>query len=225
MRTVRESYVSFNPKPGGSHTAHRAFTSDALGPWFRAVFSDGVRSFKRHEKSSDAIPVGRQLMSTSLSASGPSESGKRRHVMMVPRQVSRLFDGLAFSRWVPWNDHEVIKDADSPGVYLLARFPTGVPRSANPLDPRVLYIGQTVAQTLSKRWYQFGRSAFERKPAHSGGWTFGDRIARTPRGLYVSAMPVRRKEPYSGARIRALEQALIWAYVGRHGRRPKCNLQ
>lgn len=80
---------------------------------------------------------------------------------------------------------------------------------------------------MKTRWYQFARSAFERKSGHSGGWSFSreffDRQKTEPSWLYVAALPVLLDEPRRSAWIRHVERQLIWEYVERFERLPVCN--
>ena len=126
------------------------------------------------------------------------------------------------SSWTLWKDRDQIDGVESPGVYILARFEGAAPKNVNPLDPAVVYIGETCHQTLRTRLYQFGRSAFEEKPGHSGGWTYG-RSWSTPRNLWVAAMRVDAAEPEGPSAIRLIERFLIWQYVKQHGQMPCCN--
>src|SRR5262249_26335183 len=66
-------------------------------------------------------------------------------------------------------------------------------------DAELVYIGITCDRTLKKRWYEFNRSAYERKNGHSEGWTFnslycGNEIAEAHPWLYVSCLPVRLED-------------------------------
>lgn len=133
------------------------------------------------------------------------------------------FDKLAFSDWTAWTARSEIDGVNLPGVYLLGRFRSGVPGTVDAIAPEIIYIGETVNRTLTRRWYEFTRSAFEEKQGHSGGWSYRERVGTTPRWLHVAALPVNLEQPELGAYIRAVERALIWAYVDRHARMPVCN--
>jgi hypothetical protein len=95
----------------------------------------------------------------------------------------------------------------------------------------VIYIGETVDQSLAERFYQFGRSAFQRKPGHSGGWTFSDRLLcgikqdHAPLWLFVALLSVTLDEPCRSAYIRFVERAAIWDYVQAWGEFPICNVK
>ena len=133
-----------------------------------------------------------------------------------------------FLLWTPWANRYDSKDCDQPGVYVLARFDAAPPMTVEPISEPVIYIGETCDQNLAKRWYQFNRSAFERKEGHSGGWTFCDKycasaVAQAVPWLYVAAMPVLMKEPHRSAYIRHVERLLIWQFVQAFGALPACN--
>jgi hypothetical protein len=133
-----------------------------------------------------------------------------------------------FDNWTPWANRKAIKNCDRPGVYLLGQFPSPPPTSVDPVAENIVYVGETCDQSLLGRWYQFGRSAFERKNGHSGGWTFSDRflascVAEAPPWLYVATLPVFLDEPHQSTYIRFIERWLIWEYVQKFGARPICN--
>jgi len=134
-----------------------------------------------------------------------------------------------FSPWPPWTDAKSIEGVTSlAGVYMFARFARNPNVTPDPTDTNVIYIGETCANTIAGRWYQFGRSAFFRKSGHSGGWTFSDTyLDATPQDppdwLYVTALPVDLEEPHLSAFIRYKERLLLWEYVQAHGQLPACN--
>src|SRR3989442_758176 len=82
---------------------------------------------------------------------------------------------VIFSQWYPWSVAETLDQYALPGVYALAHFDAAPKGDGNPLDRRVIYVGETCGQTLGARLYQFDRSAFRSKPGHSGGWTYSAR--------------------------------------------------
>lgn len=134
----------------------------------------------------------------------------------------------AFKRWTRWTDRFGIDGCNQPGVYLLGRFESTPPEMVDPISQPVIYIGETCNQTLAKRWYQFGRSAFERKFGHSGGSTFSDQFCGSttidpPVWLYIAALPVFLDEPHRSAYIRFIERWLIWMYVQKFNTMPVCN--
>lgn len=126
-----------------------------------------------------------------------------------------------FTPWLPWERRYEL-ELSSPGIYLLARSP----RKGKPTrSSKLLYIGETCGQTLRGRLYQFNRSAFLGKRAHSGGLTFARMFRRktAPGWLYISVLGSTKKEPYASAYIRFVERAVIWNHVQEHGVSPKCN--
>ncbi len=130
-----------------------------------------------------------------------------------------------FTPWVPWAKRgEVSADLSRPGVYLLAQSGRA-PRKGKPaLSRQIIYIGETCGQSLHSRLYQFNRSAFCKKPAHSGGLTFAKlRLGPADDTLYVSVLSSVYAEPKASAFIRYVERALLWSYVQVHGALPKCN--
>lgn len=140
----------------------------------------------------------------------------------------RSMDGPRFQPWTHWSKREGIQRCDLPGVYVLARFESQPPDEVDPTCVEVIYIGETSRNSLSGRWYQFRRSAFELKGGHSGGWTFAARfcdnkVGPAPAWLHVAAVPVDLHEPHASAFIRFAERRLIWEYVQRHGVMPQCN--
>ena len=130
--------------------------------------------------------------------------------------------------WVPWRSRLDVEGCDLPGVYLLGQFTNGAPPQVDAGAPEVIYVGETCDQTLAKRWYQFNRSAFLQKSGHSGGWTFAaefcqSQIVEPFDWLYVAAYPVDMDEPRRSAHIRFVERWLLWTFVDRHNRLPRCN--
>jgi hypothetical protein len=136
----------------------------------------------------------------------------------------------SFSQWVPWSERYSLKDCDHPGLYLLRRFDIETTTHPGPMDAELLYIGVTCDRTLKKRWYEFNRSAYERKNGHSGGWTFnslycGNQIVESHPWLYVSCLPVYLEEPKLSAYIQFIERWLIWEHVQRYAKMPACNIK
>ncbi len=134
-------------------------------------------------------------------------------------------NNIQFSVWKAWSKRDSIKNSGKyPGIYLLAQFPDGPPRKVNISSKNIVYVGETVGQTLQGRWYQFDRSAFRGKFGHSGGKTYRIIIGRSSRSLFVSAFPVTYDtETFSKAYIRYVERLLLYHYVRKHGDFPKCN--
>lgn len=131
-----------------------------------------------------------------------------------------------FTEWIPWASRYTV-DVDDyrlhtySGVYVLAHLDGRVTRrSADPLDKRIIYIGE--GSRLKKRWYAFERSIGEHR-GHSGGHSYRDEFRRTEPmpSLHVAALPIwlKQSEPDGDpmdpcsltCRLRHhVEQALLW---------------
>jgi hypothetical protein len=83
-----------------------------------------------------------------------------------------------FSKWMKFSEYKEFEGRNLPGIYLLANFKNKPNDKSNPLSPEVIYIGETTKQDLSKRLYQFSRSAFSRKKDHSGGLSYSKNILK-----------------------------------------------
>jgi len=134
-----------------------------------------------------------------------------------------------FTAWMKFDEYKNISEKNSPGIYLLATFnkkPTG---RANPLAPEIFYIGETTKQNLAKRLYQFSRSAFSRKSAHSGGWSYSKHILKNqprkaaPKNLYVAVISINKSEPENTIYIKLAERTLLWNYFKKNNSPPNCN--
>jgi len=125
---------------------------------------------------------------------------------------------------MPWADRKRIDGRTKPAVYILARFEHPPSGTACPLTEEIIYFGETCSQTLSARWNQFNRSAFQGKFAHSGGWTYREEFGDDGHTLYVAAWPVdglpKELQPHF---IRVVERKLIWEYILKWERPPTCN--
>lgn len=135
---------------------------------------------------------------------------------------------MRFHGWSSWAEREFLPECQRPGVYLLACFQEGPPTSVDTMSREIIYVGETVDQTLAKRWYDFARSAFQGKSGHSGGWTFSEkflenRVSEPPSWLFLAAMPVLFEKPRRSAFIRYVERRIIWEYVDHFGEYPSCN--
>ena len=134
---------------------------------------------------------------------------------------------IIFSPWKLWKKRAEIDVADRPGIYLLAHFAPGkIPRgSASPLDPNLVYIGETHRRTLAKRWSEFGHSAATGKLAHAGGSAYHKKFKKLRDDLYVAAFSPKQPD---GPRcqsflIRYVEWKLVWGYVRTHNPDKLCN--
>lgn len=147
-----------------------------------------------------------------------------------------------FSRWVRWQDRVTLIDkslaslgtgapsrpvGSYPGLYLLAHFRRAPVGAADYLDRNIVYVGE--GDPLSRRWYQFERSALHGLPGHSGGHSyrreFGDRAWSN---LHVSALPIcfgtvetESLPGWTRAYRLHVERAIIWERTktgnGKHG--------
>jgi len=130
-----------------------------------------------------------------------------------------------FTKWVKWAHIFENNESKWPGVYLLGQYDTNPPQIVSASDEHVIYIGETCGQTIAQRLRQFGKSGFEGKNGHSGGWTFADKfkVKDIPDWLYVSILPIKTQDPAKSAEIRYLERRLIWKYVQKWEQMPLCN--
>ena len=135
---------------------------------------------------------------------------------------------IVFSPWKPWSEREDIDVANRPGVYLLAHFAHGIiPQGrADPLDPNIVYIGETHGRTLAERWREFSRSAETGKKAHAGGRSYHKTFKKLRDDLYVAAFSPNQPDWTSRCFsffIRYVEWKLIWDYARRHKADKLCN--
>ncbi len=140
---------------------------------------------------------------------------------------------IVFSKWTRWtartNLGEII---NLHGVYILARFTTPPPGNANPQAQEVIYIGETCAQSLKKRWSDFDHAAFDKGHNHSGGRKYKKEFPGNGNNLFVAAFPVsklndeicdelnNKLRPFF---IRYVERKLIWEYAEKYLTHPKYN--
>lgn len=144
----------------------------------------------------------------------------------------QLPDGLAFSPWMTWQHFRDTRLADprfrQVGVYLLAHFRRRPRGPGYPERKEVIYVGETTKQSLLERLDQFGKSAFQEKSAHSGGWTyralFDDGNPPAGEWLYLSILPVpSEKSGHHVFLIKYLERAALWSRIEAIGVPPVCN--
>jgi hypothetical protein len=138
---------------------------------------------------------------------------------------------LGFSRWVRLEDYEKLNTGGLPGVYVVAAN-VSQPVQVPPDDRRVLYIGETVNQTLAKRLHQFKRS-IDGKGGHSGGDTLR-KLRREYRHkrlwLSIRSFPLRADlrtktaRAFRSSQIQLLERLLLYAHVRANGKYPTCNI-
>jgi hypothetical protein len=135
---------------------------------------------------------------------------------------------LGFSKWIALSNFDRLNTGALPGIYVVAdseRQPTNL----RLLDPSIVYVGETVLRTLSKRLYELNRS-LGGNSAHSGGDTLLEKEYRANR-LWLSirsfplryGMPDELADPLRSSLIRFLERMLLLEYVLKNGRYPAGN--
>jgi hypothetical protein len=135
----------------------------------------------------------------------------------IPRAKLNL-RGLGFSKWILLSKYTDLKTGWLPGVYVIAnsnRQPYGI----SIIDKRVIYIGETVEQSLRQRLYQF-RCSIEGKSGHSGGVTLrAEGYHQKKLWLAVRSFPLGYgvddvfAASFRSAQIRHLERILLYEYV------------
>ncbi|WP_219704090.1 hypothetical protein [Marinomonas lutimaris] len=134
-----------------------------------------------------------------------------------------------FKEWVPFDSYKEIDGVGFPGVYILAHFTRKPYSEPCTSSSNIVYVGETTGQTISKRLYQFKQSAFLRKRAHSGGWSYSDKYLKgkisreSPNKLYVAILPVDRPHKESKAYIKLVERLVIWDFFQKNKAYPSCN--
>jgi hypothetical protein len=125
--------------------------------------------------------------------------------------------GFGFSDWVQLQQYNTLHTGGLPGVYVVST--SGLkPLKMRMVDPRIVYIGETVNQTLSKRLHQFNQSLIG-KGGHSGGDTLSGDYRNKKLWLSIRSFPLRpdlsNKSALSfrSAQIQLLEKLLIYQYV------------
>jgi hypothetical protein len=135
---------------------------------------------------------------------------------------------LGFSKWIPLAKYDDLQTGRLPGVYVIAdssRQPGGIPI----IDKRVVYIGETVDQSLCRRLYQLNR-AVGGYSGHSGGTTLYKKEYRCERlWLSIRSFPLGYglkdglAKSLRPALIRHLERTLLYEYVRTIGSYPAGN--
>jgi len=136
-----------------------------------------------------------------------------------------------FSEWQKFDEFRCNEIAKFPGVYLLAHFDKVPKGSPVVTSPKIIYVGETTGQKITKRLYNFSRSAFSQEIGHSGGWTYSKKIlnngitSSTPGNLYVSAVSVSYDVPEieRKAFIKLVERLVIWEFYQKNKCYPLCN--
>lgn len=131
---------------------------------------------------------------------------------------------VVFSPWTRWAERATIPNAHLPGVYLLALFDPAPPRRVDPLAEEIIYLGEITDNGLLRRWYQFGHSAFDGKPGHSGGLLYREAVGDAGESLFVAAFPVAQvPRDLRPLFIRYLGHKLLWDWARTWGTAPLCN--
>lgn len=135
--------------------------------------------------------------------------------------------GITFTPWKKWSERKSFDGANDQGVYLLAHFQEdGIPGgAASPLNPQIIYIGDTRKQTLLDRWNQFNRSAQTGVTGHAGGRTYHHEFGFLKKELCVAffAPPSMGSKRCRSFYIRYVESKLIWKYSRTHNPDKLCN--
>jgi hypothetical protein len=107
-------------------------------------------------------------------------------------------------------------------VYLLA-FDVKDGNPVDPLDPRIIYTGETCRE-LAWRWRYFDYAARGKDAPHTGGRAFRRRVKRPLSDLFLAAWGAEIQDPIlRSAYIRYVERKLILEWVRAHGRLPCLN--
>ena len=135
----------------------------------------------------------------------------------VPRAWTDLRE-LGFSKWVPLAHYRKLRTGWLPGVYVIANS-SRQPHGMSIIDKRVVYIGETVDQSLYKRLYQL-HCSIEGRAGHSGGTTLRAKGYHQKRlWLSIRSFPLGYgldnafAKSFRSAQIRHLERTLLYEYV------------
>lgn len=129
---------------------------------------------------------------------------------------------IKLSKWIKWENKPEI---EFPGVYLLGLFEEA-PTETNPTDERIVYIGETCENYLTKRWNNFDKSALTGLRAHCGGRSFYKEFGSLKNNqLYVCYFTTESSDnnDIRSAIIRYVERKLILDYALKWKRLPVCN--
>jgi len=138
-----------------------------------------------------------------------------------------MTESIDFTVWTPWDERRHLAWANDQGVYLLAHFPAEtVPVGpANPLDPHLVYIGETHSQTFIQRWRQFALAADNGNGNHAGGRTYHNRFGEIQDTLHVACFSPPKMESIRCRSffIRYVEAKLVWDFAQKHAPDYLCN--
>lgn len=131
---------------------------------------------------------------------------------------------ILFSKWFQWKERTKIKNIDSSGVYILARFKKLPSNKADIKDKNIVYIGETCNNSLNGRLRQFNLSAFRSKSGHSGGQAYCRQFKDKGENLFVAAFPVTDlPKTLRDLFIRYVERKLIFEFALEYGSQPQLN--
>jgi hypothetical protein len=135
----------------------------------------------------------------------------------IPRAWTNLRE-LGFSKWLSLAEYTTLNTGWLPGVYVIA-CSSRQPREIEIIDKRVVYIGETVDQSLRQRLYQLLHS-IGGKGGHSGGDTLRAKSYHRRRlWLAIRSFPLSYgvdddfARSFRSAQIRHLERTLLYEYV------------
>jgi hypothetical protein len=136
----------------------------------------------------------------------------------IPRAWTDLHE-LGFSEWIPLTRYPDLNTGWLPGVYVIAKS-SRQPHGISIIDKRVIYIGETVDQSLRQRLHQLHRSMSRGKGGHSGGITLRVKgYSRSRLWLAIRGFPLGYglddafAASFRSAQIRHLERMLLYRYV------------
>jgi len=145
----------------------------------------------------------------------------------LPRAQSNLRK-LGFSKWILLQCYKELHTRWLPGVYVIADCASR-PTKMSIIDKSVVYIGETVDQTLHKRLYQFNCS-LDGRSGHSGGATLRKKnVPRRRLWLSVRSFPLAYQlddqfaRSFRSSQIRWLERTLLHEYIHANRTYPQGN--
>jgi hypothetical protein len=135
----------------------------------------------------------------------------------IPRPWTNLRE-LGFSKWIPLPEYRNLNTNWLPGVYVIAHS-SRKPHRMSIIDKRVVYIGETVDQSLRQRLYQL-HCSMQGKGGHSGGTMLRVKGYHRKRlWLAIRSFPLGYgldgafAKHFRSAQIRYLERTLLYEYV------------
>ncbi len=129
-----------------------------------------------------------------------------------------------FSRWYPWEQLRDVPEANSNGVFIIARFSTRPRNPASHIKKEVVFVGGSYGQTSSirKRLGDFNASATTGRKRASGGQTYFREFKGDTRGLYFAFTKITfRKDIFDVVRDCVYE--MLRDYHAKWSDTPVCN--